>query len=209
MVSLVGLISLRSQVRILPALLIKINSLKANSFWVSLFYFKQFITKTNKQMTKQNSIITKDQFDLQNLKQGDIPALLAKVDQRIKSIKGEKDEVPMKTTSLPGFGDLEKQENVSELNKAYSMIMKKSEAYLEAAKETELDLKKYPFKESDVSAKMWLDYIKRRIKVQQNKDALTKLTTMKNTLETTLSEEEKTKRALQSVVQMLFEDDES
>ena len=150
---------------------------------------------------------TDDAPNLALLTKDDIPALLEKVLDQIKAIKGDLPKEPQTTGELQGFGKIESITTVSKLIAAASNVRAKEEYYNNAAKEIIPEgLSIPPFKVDGHSAGTWISHIKSQIILVANKTKLDKLNQVKAKLEQNLSKEAKLAKDLASIQDIINDD---
>lgn len=157
-------------------------------------------------MKKNEDLVPeKNVSNLVNLGQNDIPALLTKVESKIKALTKDIPKEDETNSQLEGFGSISTLNKVETLVKAYSMLCAKKQAYEKAAKELEIDINKYPFSQNGHSFKSWTKDIKKRVALVRNKTELDKLKRIKTKLESNLSAELKLAKDLAEVQNILLE----
>lgn len=120
----------------------------------------------------------------------DIPAALEAIRKQIADIKGNADEGKRTSGDLPGFGNIFKIDDASELIKAYSSVTGREEAYNRAAKD--MNIVKVPaFKIDGGSAKAWKEDLSWRYNIVTKADQLKKLNEAKAELEKYSTKEHK------------------
>lgn len=139
--------------------------------------------------------------------QQDIPALLATVNEKITALKGGQEKKENTTgTTFPQFGEIKRVDSVEDLIKIQSVLTAKEEAYNKAAKNLNVDIKKYPFKLNGFGSKAWASDIKSRLAVVKNKTELKKMEQVKKLLEENLSQEAKLENDLVKAQKILLDE---
>jgi len=150
-------------------------------------------------------------FDLAQMGQEGIPALLEKVTEQIKAIRGDMPSENKTTGSLQGFGKIADIKDVATLIKAYSSVDNRQKAYDAAHSSMEAELKqsfkKPGFYLDGSSAEAWKQDILSRVIVVANKTKLDKLNKIKSKLEANLSAEDKMKKDMMEVASLLEEEE--
>jgi len=148
---------------------------------------------------------TKDNLNLTDLGQDDIPKLLKMVQKKIDALVPKKAKTGTTNgASLSGFGAIKSIDTVEGLTKAYSVVNAKENAYEEAASELNVDIQKYPFKLQGYTGKVWKADIAGRIQSVENKTELVKLTKVKIKLEANLSAKAKLAKDLGDINKILL-----
>ena len=139
--------------------------------------------------------------------QNDIPALLETVNEKIRLLsRADKTEAAI-TVELPGFGDLSKIDDLSVLIQACANIDGKVEAFkASATKHLPESIKAPEFKIAGHSPKVWINFIESKIAKVAHAKELIKLKTVKDTLESNLSQEMKLANDLKKISKLLNED---
>lgn len=141
------------------------------------------------------------------LGQNDIPAMLAKVNDQIKAIKGGMPKEAKTTGELPGFGKIKDIKTVSDLIKAHSAVVNRAAMYkASAAAILPEGIKTPPFILEGSSESAWVTDISSRIVDVAHKASLDKLNKVKTMLESNLSAEAKLAKDLGDIANLLSED---
>lgn len=150
--------------------------------------------------------------NLIQMTQDDIPAMLDKVNAQIAAFRKGLPKENKTTGSLEGFGPIDKLDSLPNLIKAFTMVTNKARAYREACETPNLlpqGIKPPPFKISGSSESAWCDDIRGRIVEVAHKTQIEKLTKIKATLESNLSQKAKLAKDLLEINNMLVGEDES
>jgi len=146
----------------------------------------------------------KDNLNLTNLGQDDIPGLLEMVQKKIDSLTPKRGKSGTTNgASLSGFGTIKSIDTVEGLTKAYSVVNAKQEAYEKAASELKVDIQKYPFKLQGYTGTAWKTDIAGRVQSVENKTELEKLVQVKTKLEANLSAKAKLAKDLGDISKIL------
>lgn len=146
-------------------------------------------------------------LDLKNFKTSDVPKMLELVKSKIQELTGSSDKKPStKGVYLPGFDALENMNSLSDLIKAYSSIEGKEKAYEAAFKSMGIKTKMPKFEIEGHSANVWRKDIKLRYQEVAHKSQVEKLNTIKKTLESHLTEEEKFNKDMQNIAELMKEE---
>lgn len=165
------------------------------------------MTKKAKPAEKaETGVAVKGQFDPKAITQNDIPTMLQIVKDKIAAIKTKQGEEEKTDKPFAMFGKIKEIKTVEECVKALSLLNGRKERYEEAAKQTEVDLKKYPYREEGIAYSSWENDIKMRIQYLLHKDELEKYEKVKKELEAHISEEMKFQQSMERVANLLIED---
>lgn len=152
--------------------------------------------------TESTAVATAVQFT-----QNDIPALLQTVNEKIRLLSRTDKTEAVITVALPGFGDLSKVDDLSVLIQACANIDGKAEAFkASATKHLPESVKAPEFKIAGHSQKAWIEFIESKIAKVAHAKELAKLKTVKDTLESNLSQEMKLANDLKKISELLNED---
>jgi len=133
--------------------------------------------------------------------------MLDSINASIKKLQGGLPVEGKTTGDLPGFGKIKDIATVDNLIKAHSSVVMKAKAYRDSAKEIIPEGIKPPsFVLNGSSESAWVDDIKARVNVVAHKAKLAKLNSIKNTLESHLSEEMKLAKDLAAISEMVLDD---
>ena len=158
----------------------------------------------------ENSIESKTSTEVataQTFTQADIPSLLATVNAKIKELSKRDNTELVIVAALPAFGRIDSIKDVMTLLQACSSVEGKYESYLKiAAKYLPAGTKAPVFKIQGHTAKEWLDFIQLRINEVTHSKELAKLTAVKLTLESNLSQEMKLANDLKKINEILNEE---
>ena len=155
--------------------------------------------------TKENEnmgVTVKNQFT-----QADIPDLLTTVNKKIKELTGNNAKVAVITQPLPGFSDIHKTDSILTLLQACGSVEGKSESYAKMATKYLPEGSKAPvFKIEGYTTEEWLAYLSDKISQLIHKKELQKLKSIKETLESNLSQEMKLANDLKKISELLGEE---
>ena len=158
-------------------------------------------------MAKQEKGLAKaNQFTQQ-----DIPALLEKVNEQMKLLKGGLPAETKTTGELQGFGKIAAINSVSKLIMAHSSVTNRAKAYKSSAialldsADTPIKIPAFSLDGSSESA--WVEDIQARVLVVAHKTQLDKLSKIKKELEDRMSEEDKFAKTMQNIAGVLLEDE--
>ena len=132
----------------------------------------------------------------------DVPAALEAIRKQIAEIQGDADEGKRTTGDLPGFGNIFKIDEATELIKAYSSVTGREAAYNQAAKDMKIE--KVPaFKIDGGSAAAWKEDISWRYNIVTKADKLKKLNAAKAELEKYSTEEHKLNNLMNNLADIM------
>lgn len=150
---------------------------------------------------KEETLVTLDNVEMS--KKG-VPAMLKIVEEQIKQLRGNEPKTNRTTKAPDGFPkSVNECTTVDDLIKMHSFIVAKDKFYQDSVKALGLNPKNYPTKISGYSVKTWIDDIKFRLNEVKNKTKLEKLNKVKSLLERNLSEEEKFKKEMQEMAEIV------
>ncbi len=147
-------------------------------------------------------------LDMQNLSKEQVPEVLALIQKKINTIKGNLREEPLSIkVNIPGYGDVEKLADVEALIKLLAGIREKARLYNIILEEKGVSKTKHAFKEHGYSLGKWEDFLSFRINETVHRIELDKLNNVKGILETTLSEEDKFRLTMAKALSGLLDDE--
>lgn len=177
---------------------------------VSYYFAVKKINKIKSNQIKLNDMPTKKE-SLFPAKLGtkDVPAMIEAVNKQISKLQSEMPYKPRTDgVRLEQFGPIKDLNSMMDLIKAASLVMTKTKAYKEAAKEVMPKNVKTPtFLLYGHTEGQWLNDIKRRILTVAHKNELKKLIDIKNTLESSLSAEANLANDLEKIKGILFSEE--
>ncbi len=136
----------------------------------------------------------------------DVPMLLAKVEEKIASLKGIKDNTPMIDAELAEHGKITNIKTREGLDTAMSTVLGKSQfgnAAQEAFELANPGIKRTPFKICGYTTDQWKAALTYQEKVVSFGDELARLEKMKELLKKNLSEEDKFKSDIADVFSLI------
>lgn len=137
----------------------------------------------------------------------DVPAMLEKVNEQIKNLKGTQPDAPLTDKEIPSFGKIDSITSVKNIIKAASSVLGRQKSYNEASKIVIPEGVKVPtFEVNGMSVKNIIEHLKLRAFEVYNKEKLKKLNNIKSTLESNLSAEAKLANDLKGIQSMLEEE---
>ena len=161
--------------------------------------------------TKKNDELAVPAKNLITMTQDDIPAMLDKVNAQIAAFRKGLPKENKTTGNLTGFGPIAQINNLSHLIQAYTMVSSKEAAFKETCSIPGLipeGIKAPVFKIDGSTPSAWLDDIRGKIVEVAHKTQLDKLTKIKTTLESNLSQKAKLAKDLLEINQMLVGDED-
>lgn len=118
-----------------------------------------------------------------------VPEIMQKLENEIKQLDHLTDSKYRTSGNLDGFGDIKKETSVSNLIKAFSVVMAKANAYAAAA--TDLEVDTFPvFEVNGGSVSDWKKDIQLRIAIINHKEKLDKLNHFRDEMKKFLSKED-------------------
>lgn len=131
-----------------------------------------------------------------------VPDVIAKLEDKIKELDHITDSKYRTSGNLGEFGDIKKETNISNLIKAFSVIMAKSIAYENAA--SELGIASFPvFEVNGGSVEDWKKDIQLRIAIIEHKETLDKLQSYRDKMKEFLSKEDQKAMLMQEMAAFL------
>jgi hypothetical protein len=127
--------------------------------------------------------------EIATLADAGVPTVIAQLEAKIKELDHITDSKYRTSGNLDGFGDIKKETSISNLIKAFSVVMAKAKAYAESA--DELNVESFPvFEVNGGSVSDWKKDIQLRIAIINHKETLDKLTSYRDKMKEFLSKED-------------------
>lgn len=136
----------------------------------------------------------------------DVPALLTKVNEQLRELKGNTRETPVTAgKELPGFGTIESLKTAHDVIRAHAALKVSARAFQESADSIiPKEYKKPSYKIAGVSVNTWFEDLEAKARLLINKEAIDRLEKIKTTLESNLSAEEKFRKDMESIAKELL-----